>query len=284
MAGRVLFVESRCKLSFSNNYLLVDGVDGVGKYYLDDIEAVVFSSLAVSMSAYLLNELATKGKTVVFCDDRRFPCSGLIPLYGVQSAYAKIKEQIHWQESAKASVWRSIVIGKIHCQQEVLSANGLEYSFEETVQENDAGNAEGRFADHYFHRLFGRNFRRHLTDDLNIALNYGYTILCSAMARIAAGHGYIPSLGIHHCGETNNINLACDCVEPFRPAVDEVVFKCGKKKLDKEYKAELILVLNREIYYRGSCCSVRYAMERYFSDVVSSMRNNEVDLGEIRLH
>ena len=66
MAGRVLFVENRCKLSFSNNYLLVDGIEGSGKYYLDDIEAIVFSSLAVSVSAYLLNELAAKGTTVVF--------------------------------------------------------------------------------------------------------------------------------------------------------------------------------------------------------------------------
>ena len=279
-----MYIESRSKLSFSNNYLIVESPDGTGRYYMDDIEAVIFACMEMSISVYLLNKLAEDGKTVVFSDGKKFPYSSLLPLYGVQSTFAKVKEQMHWQESTKASVWRSVVSAKICCQQEVLSANGLNIAFEEAVRENDAGNAEGRFADHYFHRLFGRNFRRHLTDDLNIALNYGYTILCSAMARIAAGHGYIPSLGIHHCGETNNINLACDCVEPFRPAVDEVVFKCGKKKLDKEYKAELILVLNREIYYRGSCCSVRYAMERYFCDVVSSMRNNEVDLGEIKLH
>ena len=284
MAGRILFIENRCKLAFSNNYLIVETSGEENRYFLEDIEAVVLASMEISVSLYLLDKLASAGKTVVLCDGRKFPCSGLLPLYGVQNAFAHIKEQIAWKKDLADCVWRQIVLNKIRCQQEVLAANGLPNSFREDVLPGDAGNAEGRFADFYFHYLFGRSFRRHLSDDWNIALNYGYTILSSAMARIIAGHGYVPALGIHHCGETNNINLACDCIEPFRPVIDRIVLERGCRLLDKEYKSALILSLNQKIMYRGSLCAVRYAMERYFCEIAGSMQKGVIDIGEIGLN
>lgn len=284
MSQRILFLENRCKLTFSDGYLLAEGQEGSVRVFLEDLEAVVFGGLEVSVSLYLLDKLVSGGKTVVFCDGKRIPYSGLLPLYGVKNSFARIKEQLQWDQTVAAKIWRQIVLNKIQCQQEVLALNRKRSGFSEEILPDDASNAEGRFADFYFHELFGRKFHRHFEDNVNAALNYGYAVLTSAMARIVAGHGFLPAIGIHHRGETNTINLACDCVEPFRPIVDEIVLSKGDVPLDRAYKTALIGAINREVLYLGTCCSVRYAMERFFCDITESLQTKDIRIGEIKLY
>ena len=283
MPVQVLYIENRCKLSFSNNYLIIDNANGLRRVYIEDISAVVFACLEVSVTAYLLDKLVSCGKTVIFSDGKRFPYSGIVPLYGAHNANCRIREQAAWNAVICGAVWQSVVKQKIACQRRLLEYNGLRTTFTEEVLPGDSSNVEGRFADFYFHQLFGRSFIRHLNDSVNIALNYGYTILCSAMARIVAGHGYAPAVGFHHCGANNNVNLACDCMEPFRPLIDEIVHRNGERPLDRDYKCELILALNRKIFYRGTKCEANYAMERYFCDIAAALRGESADIGEVVL-
>ena len=98
----------------------------------------------------------------------------------------------------------------------------------------------------YFSSLFGREFRRHAKDDINGKLNYGYTILCSAVSRILAMHGYHTGLGIHHCRRDNPVNLSCDLMEPFRPFVDRLVYESGEKQMTWEMRKKLISLTELE--------------------------------------
>lgn len=284
MAGRVVYVENRCKLSYSNQYLVVERECGMEKIFIDDIDVVVLATLDISVSIWLLSKLVSEGKSVLICDERKFPQCMMLPMHGTVSAYGKWKEQSQWNKETCNSIWQHIVCDKLGCQQQVLCNNGLCVDAVEPVLLGDSTNAEGHFAAKYFHRLFGMAFHRHANDHINIALNYGYTLLTSAMARIIAGHGYNPSVGIHHCGEYNPVNLACDCVEPFRPIVDEVVHRQGDIPLDKTCKQALLSVLSRDIVYRGMTCNVHYAMERYFCDIAQSMKCNELQMGEVKLY
>lgn len=54
----------------------------------------------------------------------------------------------------------------------------------------------------YFKSLFGKKFvRNRLNPDINILLNYAYTILRAMVARAVSGNGLLPYLGLKHCGK-----------------------------------------------------------------------------------
>ena len=59
-------------------------------------------------------------------------------------------------------------------------------------------------------------------------LNYGYTILRSAMARAVVASGLHPSLGLHHSNDANAMRLVDDLMEPFRPVVDLKVWQLNR--------------------------------------------------------
>lgn len=73
----------------------------------------------------------------------------------------------------------------------------------------------------YWQRILGEDFRRDRgRSGANALLNYGYTIIRTAVARAIAATGLHPAIGIHHHGPHNVMRLADDLVEPFRPLTD----------------------------------------------------------------
>lgn len=283
MAGRTIVVESKSKIGFSNGYFVVKSEEGNKEIFLDDFDAVIFSELQTTCTAFLLQALVENGKTVVVCDERRFPSSIILPLCGIKSGYKKLKEQMLWKDSEKSICWKKIVEDKIKSQQQILMGYDIKVVHFDDVKNGDAGNAEGRFADLYFKKMFGADFRRHAKDNINSGLNYGYTILLSSMARIVASHGYMNQIGIHHKGENNPFNLACDFVEPFRPIVDDIVKLKNGIPLDKEYRAELIRAQYREVSYNGKRMSLVNAMEEYFLNGMHFFLNGVISEGELVL-
>ena len=65
----------------------------------------------------------------------------------------------------------------------------------------------------------GRN-RRPPRDPVNVCLSLGYTLAHAEALRIAARHGFDPTLGVFHDLAAGRESLACDLVEPVRPHVD----------------------------------------------------------------
>ena len=153
--------------------------------------------------------------------------------------------------------------------------------FLEQVSEGDALNREGASASLYFKKLYGDSFVRHMPDDLNAALNYGYTILCSSISRLIVLHGYSTALGIHHRGRTNPFNLSCDIMEPFRPFVDEIVYLNRAKPFDYEYKRSLLALPYSICEYDGRKSTVEDAMELFLLGVIRAMTEPRSRLKEV---
>jgi len=119
------------------------------------------------------------------------------------------------------------------------------------VRSGDPENVEAQAAKRYWSQLLGDSFRR---DPMGLApnglLNYGYTVLRSAVARSIVAAGLHPSLGIHHSNDRNAFRLADDLIEPFRPFVDIVVKKLSDQNLvdvNRGTKTELAKVLYRDM-------------------------------------
>lgn len=221
--------------------------------------------------------------SVIICDERKLPKNIIVPIYGTNDSTKKIYEQMLWNKKFSKKIWTEIVSHKIYNQKSLLDYLGIGNNFPIEIKENDISNMEARYADFYFHKLFGRDFIRFESDNINYALNYGYTILLSEMTRIITEYGYLTQIGVHHCNKNNNFNLSCDIVEPFRPLVDMVVNEKKNYILNREYKKDLIDVLNYQVIYKDKRYKLSYAMRVYFLDFVKSMKDNKNNLDRVYL-
>lgn len=66
------------------------------------------------------------------------------------------------------------------------------------IEFNDVTNREGYAAKVYFDALFGMEFTRSSDNTINAALNYGYSIILSAVNREVTSNGYLTQFGLFH--------------------------------------------------------------------------------------
>lgn len=251
MGWRTVVVSKNCKLSYKNDYLIIRS-DTLQMIHLSEINIIIIENGMVSITSYLINELANNKIKIIFCDEKHNPSSELIPYFGAHNTSKKILNQIEWKKERKEAVWQLIIKNKIHNQGKILeklNIHGYEklYEYENQVELGDKTNREGHAAKVYFNLLFGKDFIRGKGDNVNIALDYGYTILLSIFNREVVSKGYITPLGITHKNEFNQFNLSCDLMEPYRPLVDYIVYNNINNVLDKSYKYKLINVINESV-------------------------------------
>ena len=205
----------------------------------------------------------------------------LLPLYGSHNASLKLREQIQWKDPVKA-LWAEIVREKIVGQIAVLEsedcteAASLLCGYLEEVQPGDATNREGHAAKVYFNALFGKAFSREQENAWNAALDYGYSIVLSAVAREITACGYSTQLGVFHDNMFNKLNLACDLVEPFRPLVDHAVRQMAPEKLEHDEKMQLVQILNRQIPIDGSRQYMLNAIRIFVKSALDAMREENI--------
>ena len=144
------------------------------------------------------------------------------------------------------------------------------------LQWNDATNREGHAAKVYFNALFGNEFTRAGKDPTNAALNYGYTLLLSAINREIAAAGYLNQLGICHQNSFNPFNLGCDFLEPLRPLVDGTVLEMPSHTFGREEKIALVQLLNREVEYDGKHQYLLYAIRLYCAGLFRALESGDV--------
>ena len=268
MSWRVVVISSIAKLDYKMGYLMIRTKGESHRVHIKEISTLIIGSASVSLTAYLLNELAEQKVNVVFCDTKRNPAGMYVPLVGSHDSSRAIREQISWTKHAKEIMWQKIITNKILGQAAVLEATGHHKESEKLhgyirqIEPGDITNREGHAAKVYFDALFGMDFVR--TDEqnpINAALNYGYSILLSAVAREVVSCGCITQLGIHHDNVFNHWNLACDLMEPFRPYIDLQVVHLPHGELDHEKKIKLISILNCKINLNNR--------EEFFSNALS---------------
>ncbi len=270
MGFRTVLITKHCKCSYKNDYLVVYG-DEAKMLHLSEIQTIIVDSTSVSLTSYLLCELAQRKINVIFCDEKHNPIAEMQPLYGSFNTSKKIKQQVQWNEDMKKSVWSIIIKEKIKKQAWVLNKFGVNSyeklsEYAEEIEFGDSTNREGHAAKVYFNSFFGKNFGRKQENEVNAALNYGYAILLSTFNKEVVSNGYITQLGINHKNEYNQFNLSCDLMEPFRPFIDKIVYENIPFEFDSEMKIKLINILNEKVKY-DDC-------EHYLSTVITKYTTN----------
>ena len=256
MSFRTVVITRQSKISYKNRFMVVKNESEEKLIHLSEIDTIIVDSMNVSISAYLLKELSDNKTNIIFCDDKHNPFGELSYYYSRHNSSKKINKQIAWKQKDKDELWKKIVINKITNQSLLLNKihsdnYNLLLSYVDEVKTGDKTNREGHAAKVYFNSLYGMNFTRHDADQINAALNYGYSILLSAMNKEVKINGYLTQLGIHHKNEFNQFNLSCDLMEPFRVIIDNFVYYNKNRKFDTEYKYDLVNLLNSYFNYCG---------------------------------
>lgn len=279
MGWRTVIISKNCKLSYKNDYLIVRSEE-LKTIHLSEINMIIVENCMVSITSYLINELANKKIKIIFCDERHNPSCEIIPYYGAFNTNKKIINQTKWKQERKDKAWKEIIRYKIHNQAMLLKKLKInEYvrllEYEEQVENGDKTNREGHAAKVYFNLLFGKDFIRGREDNTNTALDYGYSILLSVLNKEVVSKGYITPLGINHKSEFNQFNLSCDLMEIFRPLIDEIVYENREFAFDRTYKYKLIDVCNEIINIENKEQYVSNAIPIFITSVFKYLENNE---------
>ena len=130
----------------------------------------------------------------------------------------------------------------------------------------------------YFRELFGDDFKRYADDSINAALNYGYSILRSQIARALVARGLNPQLGIFHRGAGNAFNLADDFIEPLRPIIDKWVYENIKKDqlFNRENRLALIQLTTKKIEYNNRKVTIIMALNILIDNFLDFMDTGDV--------
>lgn len=283
MSWRTVVVTKPSKLDYSLGYMVVRDVESTVKVHLSEISVLIIESTSCSVTAALLSQLVQKKIKVIFCDEKRNPCSELTPYYGSHDCSQRLKNQIGWIDTAKQQVWTCIVAEKIKNQAGLLKYLSLEQykmleGYLEELEFNDETNREGHAAKVYFNALFGKSFSRSDDVPINAALNYGYSIILSCFNREVVSSGYLTQLGLFHDNMFNQYNLSCDLMEPFRPIIDFKVKELSPNSFEKSEKHELLSLLNDEFVIDNRSNTLLNTIKIYSKSVFNAVEQNDVSL------
>ncbi len=280
MSFRTVVITKQAKISYKNRFLVVKQDIDEKYIHLSEIDTIIVDSISVSISSYLLKELADNKINIIFCDDKHNPYGELQPFYSRHNSSKKILEQVKWTNKEKDLVWQAIVKNKILNQALLLQKikskqHDLITSYIKEVAIGDKTNREGHAAKVYFNSLFGKNFVRGNNDKINASLNYGYAILLSTVSKEIVINGYLTQLGIHHKNEFNPYNLACDLMEPFRIIIDSFVYYNKDKELDPSFKLDIINIFNNAYTFNNKKYTLKDIMGLYVKNTLDIFNNNK---------
>jgi len=258
--------------------------DVVGSIPIEDIGVLIVDHPGCTYSHAALNELLANNVAVVICGKNHHPNGLLLPLDANSLQSERFRVQISVKVPVKKRLWKQLVQAKIRHQAWCLDAcqkeggDGLRL-LAKKVKSGDTGNHEAQAAARYWKLLLGKGFRRQ-RDGLppNGMLNYGYMILRAAVARALCGGGLHPSFGLHHHNRYNAYPLADDVMEPFRPLIDQMVFKYwsqGEGCVSPEMKKSLLGVLSQDVFLAGEKRPVMNALHFLSANLLRSLAGDE---------
>lgn len=280
MGFRTVVVNSRSKLEYRLNYLVVRG-ETEKRVFINEINTLIVQSTAVSLTAALLSELVKNNVKIIFCDEKCNPAAELLPYYSAHNTSKRIKIQTKWSDEIKGEVWKRIIRRKILAEKEVLLRRGYSVeaeilaAYSDEVERRDLTNREGHVAKVYFNRILPDGETRRSGGFLNGCLNYGYAVLLSAINREIAASGYLTQIGIWHDNEFNQFNLGSDLIEPLRTVVDETALKIENG--DKGFKRIMANVLNLEAKFDGKQTTFDVALRQYVRSVLFALETGDAD-------
>lgn len=283
MTWRSILISKGGKLSLHQNQMLIQQNGNEFTVPLEDIAIVVVESRETVITVPLLSAFGLHGVTLLTCDEQFLPCGQWLPFNQYHRHLKNLKLQLEASVPQKKQLWQVIVQQKIRNQAKVLeiyqfkAASERLFKMAELVKSGDKDNLEAQSAVIYFQVLFGKGFKRTEDENLvNSALNYGYTVMRSAVARAVVLYGWLPQLGLFHHNELNAFNLADDFIESFRPLVDLLVVELSHQgklgiNLSPSLKQELIKVLNYQLLFKQEKVNALTAIDRTISSFQSAL-------------
>lgn len=230
---------------------------------IEDIGVVVLDNKQITITSGLLEALLENNSAVITCDNKSMPTGLMLPLAGNTTQSERFRHQIEASLPLKKQLWQQTIKAKIENQAAILKKyTNIEVRcmniWAADVKSGDTENMEARAAAYYWKNLFPiDNFTRDREGVApNNLLNYGYAILRAVVARSLVASGLLPTLGIHHHNRYNAYCLADDIMEPYRPYVDELVYKiivsgADYNTLSRELKAELLTIPTLDVVING---------------------------------
>jgi CRISPR-associated protein Cas1 len=282
---RIVVLENKGFVRCENRQLIVCQDDREAQVPLEDIDTVIVDSAHLSLSTPVLRGLSQAGALLIICDEKHLPCGHFLPQNQHYRAGAIVDLQLGAPKPLLKRLWQRLVIGKIQNQSLVLpsgetSAKTRLRALRAKVRSGDPANIEAQAARIYWTSLFGKAFRRGEEDTRNIALNFGYSLIRSALARAVTARGLLPVLGLFHRNTLNPFCLVDDLIEPFRPFVDEVikVHISGTETFERAHRVKLIELLHRQITLDGEWMTISAATNECASSLVRAFREREPSL------
>lgn len=199
MTWRSILISKGGKLSLHQNQMLIQQNGNEFTVPLEDIAIVVVESRETVITVPLLSAFGLHGVTLLTCDEQFLPCGQWLPFNQYHRHLKNLKLQLEASVPQKKQLWQVIVQQKIRNQAKVLeiyqfkAASERLFKMAELVKSGDKDNLEAQSAVIYFQVLFGKGFKRTEDENLvNSALNYGYTVMRSSVARAVVLYGWLP--------------------------------------------------------------------------------------------
>lgn len=281
MSWRTVVISGRCKLDFKMGYLVVRAEE-TKRVFMDEIALLLIENTAVSLTGFLVAELVRRKIKVIFCDERRNPAAELSAYYGCHDCTQKLRLQLAWDSHVKGEVWTAIIVQKIKMQQQLLReqekdvATDLLADYLAQMQFYDKSNREGHAAKVYFNALFGNGFSRgDATNATNAALNYGYSLILSAVNREIVANGYLTQLGLFHDNVFNPFNLGCDLMEPLRVFIDRYVYRQIYTCFETSHKHALLSILQQQVQIADTHQVLLHAIKLYVHSVFDALNQGD---------
>lgn len=288
MGYRQVIIKKSEKLHFKDNQLIIDKDESSIKVPLEDISYILIEDSSTILTTRLLAELGKNAISLIVCDEKFEPTSIMYPYNYHFKQLDVFSHQLEIDDSIKNEFWNQIVKRKIENSIRVLEMTSKEEfpiskltEYINEITDGDSKNREGLAAKMYFRSLFGSDFIRFYDDNVNAALNYGYTIIASAIIRNLAVYGLNTYLGIHHSSKINNFNLAYDFLEPYRSVVDKFVYDNKNDivlPLSFEFRKKLINLLNKEVLHQNKKYTIEYSIGLLIKSYIKSFSSGEIKL------
>jgi CRISPR-associated protein Cas1 len=292
MIKRTIYITNPYQLSYRNNQLIVRSADAKLESFIpiEDIGILLIESREVTLSSYLLSELASANVAVCVCDETHHPIGLQLPLSSHNLHGERFRLQLSAGETLRKQLWSTIVNAKIRNQGQVLDYYGFESTaLKERIRQlrsGDPGNEEGQAARHYWQTLMAEVpgfYRDRNGPPPNGLFNFGYTIIRTAVARSLVGSGLLPVAGIHHHNRYNAYPLADDLMEPFRPWVDRSVVAIVRQSgpdtpLDKDVKMSLASILTQDAAFEKSTSPLLIAIQQSAAQLARCFETGKVEL------
>lgn len=256
--------------------------------HLSEVDILLLETTDIVLSTMLIKRLVDENILVIFCDDKRLPTAMLMPYYARHDSSLQLSNQITWSEDVKAEVWTTIIAQKILNQAMYLGDCGFFEKSQSVIdlynglELFDPSNREGHAARIYFNTLFGNDFSREQDNDINAALDYGYTLILSMFAREVVVCGCMTQFGLKHANQFNQFNLASDVMEPFRPIIDRIVYENRNNDFVK-IKRELFTIFSDTFLYNGKEMYLSNIVSDYTKKVIKTLNQTGKGVPEFRI-